>query len=132
MTTGCADSRLRQGRVYEVAVGPACTDSPTVLTAAGNDLTKAKAAVAECLTAENQYEASLGASQWGSVQPQVDDVIKAMGSEQVVLTELSTAATAADFTADAPQLTTAEGNLQGAVNVLRSALGLPPAQSTAS
>ena len=98
------------------------------LTAAGNDLTKAKAAVAECLSAENQYETSLGAAKWGSVQSQVNNVIKALGGEQVVFKQMASANSTTAFISASNQLAAAAGTLLGAVNVLRSALGLPPSQ----
>jgi hypothetical protein len=102
------------------------------LTAAGNDLAKAKVAAGECLAAVNQYETDLGALRWGSVQPQVDDVVKALGTVQVLWGQMANASDAASFTAAVNQMATADGALTGAVNVLRSALGLPPSQAIAS
>ena len=104
----------------------ALTKCSADLTAAGNDLAKAKVAAGECLSAVSQYEADLGASQWGPVQPQVDDVVKALGTAQVLWGQMANASDAASYTAAANQMTAADGALTAAVNVLRSALGLPP------
>ena len=94
--------------------------------AAGNDLDKAKAAAAECLDAYDQFGAKLGAIRWGQVQPQMDDVIKGLGTLQVLLSDMANASDVASFVAAENQVTAAAGTLHGAVNVLRSALGLPP------
>jgi len=98
----------------------------TDMDAAGSDLAKAKVAATECVDAYNQFGADLGAIQWGSVQPQVDDVIKAMGKVQVIFSGMAKAPDVTSFIVASDQLTTAEGDLLGVVNVLRSALGLPP------
>lgn len=96
------------------------------MTAAGSDLTKAKVAAQECLDAENLFGTDLGARRWGPVQAQIDDVIKSLGKEQVLLGQMAGASDVASFMAADSQLAAAGGDVVGAVNVLRSALGLPP------
>lgn len=96
------------------------------MTAAGSDLAKAKVAAQECLDAENQYGADLGASRWGPVQAQIDDVIKSLGKVQILLGQMVGASDVTMFMSADNQLAAAEGDVHGAVNVLRSTLGLPP------
>ena len=96
------------------------------LTAAGNDLAKAKVAAAACLDAINQFEADLGVIEWGAMQPQIDDVLKALGKVQVLYSDMAQASDAASYIPAAKQMAAAQSDLHGAVNVLRSALGLPP------
>lgn len=101
------------------------------VTAAGSDLAKLKVAAGECLAAENGFETDLGAARWGPVQPQVDDVIKASAKQQALWGQMANATSLTDYVA-ASQSVAAGSDLTGAVNVLRSALGLPPSEAITS
>ena len=102
------------------------------LNAAGNDLAKLKAAAGECLAAYTGFTTALGASQWGPVQPQVDALITAMTTYDLLWQQMAGATSLSDFQT-ANNQTTVDTGWSGAISALRSALGLPPvSQSTPS
>jgi hypothetical protein len=90
-----------------------------------SDLTTVKTAVATCIDADAAFTNGLAATNWGPAQPQVNDLISAIAKQKLVFGEMESASSIADMNAFTDALQTADGDVAGAVAVLRAALGLP-------